>query len=213
MKRTSDPRHPAASVAAVDNPQAGFDQAYFQRFYENPTTRVAAPADYGNLARFIAAYLRLLNLPVARILDVGAGVGGFQRPLVREFPGCEYQGIDVSQYACARYGWQQCSIVDFTQGHFDLVICHDVAQYLSARDAAQALRNLAELCHGVLYFSALTREDWRDNCDQQRTDGAVHLRSTRWYAERLKPAFRNAGGGVFIARRANAVCYSLHALA
>ncbi|MSQ67542.1 MAG: class I SAM-dependent methyltransferase [Gammaproteobacteria bacterium] len=211
MNRTSNPRPPAASAVEADQPAAGFDRAYFQRFYANPATRVALPADYANLARFLAAYLRLLKLPVASILDVGAGMGGLRRPLLRAFPGSEYRGIDVSDYVCARYGWQQRSIVDFAPGCFDLVVCHDVAQYLSAREASDALCNLAELCRGALYFSALTREDWRNNCDQQRTDRAVHLRSARWYAERLKPAFRNAGGGVFIARRANAVCYALHA--
>ena len=84
-------------------------------------------------------------------------------------------------------------------------------QYLSAREAELAIANLAKVCRGALYFLALTKEDWAENCDQTRTDGAVHLRSVKWYAERLNRDFRNAGGGLFIARRAGVVSYALHA--
>ena len=49
---------------------------------------------------------------------------------------------------------------------FELVICYDVLQYLEPAQARQAIANLARVCRGALYFGALTREDWRDNCDQ-----------------------------------------------
>ena len=60
---------------------------------------------------------------------------------------------------------------------FDLVICYDVLQYLEMPPQRGALANLARLCRGVLYFTALTAGDWRWNCDQRRTDSNVHLRS------------------------------------
>jgi len=188
-----------------------FDRNYFKRYYEDPKTRVAATGHYAVLADFIAAYLRMLTVPVASILDAGAGVGHFRSRLLRRFPDARYLGIDVSEYACERYGWTQTSIADFSEGRYDLVVCHDVLQYLPAREAERALMNLAQLCGGVLYFVALTREDWRENCDQTRTDRAVFLRSVRWYAKRLEPHFRNAGGGLFIARQSGIVSFALHA--
>jgi SAM-dependent methyltransferase len=192
--------------------KGAFDAAYFARFYEHRATRVAEPADSVRVARFIAAAAALLDLRVGHILDVGAGTGRFRRPLLRAFPGARYSGIDVSEYACARHGWRRCSITELARGSFDLVICHDVLQYLERREAARALERLAERCRGLLYFTALTREDWLHNCDQSRTDRDVHLRAARWYRRGLAGGFRNLGNGLFLSRSAPAVVYSLHAL-
>jgi len=201
----------SSARTAKAGPDARFDQAYFTRFYRDPATRVAAPRDYARMARFVAAYLNLLELPVARILDAGAGVGHFRSALRRLYPAADYQGLDVSAYACRRYGWTEASIASFDRGRFDLVICHDVLQYLNHREAAAALLNLGRLCDGALYFMALTREDWLLNCDQTRTDRAVRLRSANWYLRRLAPSFRNLGGGLFLARRSPTLSYALHA--
>ncbi len=188
-----------------------FDQRYFKRYYASQATRVVEPAHYTRLARFIAAYLDLLECPVSQVLDAGAGAGLFLRHLRRHYRDASCLGIDVSEYACTRHGWIRASIAEFSRGQYDLVICHDVLQYLPAREAEQALENLAKVCRGVLYFLALTGEDWRENCDQERTDGSVYLRSTQWYARRLDKHFRNAGGGVFLARRAGFTTWALHA--
>lgn len=201
----------SSAQSGKSEPDGRFDRAYFERFYRDPATRVASRDDYRAMARFIGAYLNLLQLPVARILDVGAGVGYFRSALRRVYPAAEYRGLDISPYACRRYGWTQASIAGFETGRFDLVICHDVLQYLSQREAAAALVNLGKLCDGALYFLALTREDWLQNCDQTRTDRAVRLRSATWYQRRLMPSFRNLGGGLFLARRSQAVSYALHA--
>ena len=200
----------ARSSSPADD--APFGQRYFEQFYGNRDTRVSEPADSARLGRFIAAYAGMLELPVRSILDVGAGTGRFRRPLLRAFPGASYLGTDVSEYACAKYGWRHCSILDLKSGSFDFVMCNDVLQYLGRGDAARAIEQLAARCRGLLYFSALTREDWQQNCDQSRTDHNVHLRSTRWYTQRLGRAFRNLGGGLFVRRDAPVVIYSLHAL-
>jgi len=192
--------------------EAPFGERYFQQFYGHRETRVAEPADGVKLGRFIAAYAGLLELPVRSILDVGAGTGRLRRPLLRAFPGASYLGTAASEYACAKYGWQHCSILDLDRGSFDFVMCNDVLQSLDRGDAARAIDRLAARCRGLLYFAALTREDWQQNCDQSRTDPDVHLRSTRWYAQRLGRAFRNLGGGLFVRRDAPVVIYSLHAL-
>ena len=188
---------------------AQFGERYFQQFYGNRETRVSEPADSVRLGRFIAAYAGLLEFPVRSILDVGAGTGRFRRPLLRAFPGASYLGTDVSAYACAKYGWRHCSVLELDRGSFDFVMCNDVLQYLDDADAVKALANLARLCRGVLHFSALTRRDWKENADQSRTDPDVTMRSADWYRRRLRRNFREAGAGFWIRRGAPIVVWEL----
>ena len=58
----------------------------------------------------------------------------------------------------------------------------------------------------------LTIEDWRENCDRSRTDGDVHMRSTRWYRRRLSRWFVNIGGGVYLKRPVDVAVWSLDRL-
>ena len=82
-------------------------------------------------------------------------------------------------------------------------------QYLDDAAAAQAMGNLARLCRGVLFFSALTRRDWRENADQSRTDPDVIMRSAEWYRSRLQRGFRQIGAGFWIRRGAPLVTWEL----
>lgn len=190
-----------------------FDRAYFERFYFNRRTRIAEPAYFDRLAAFIGAYLKLLDCPVTRILDVGCGAGLLHRGLRRAIKGVSIDACDVSEYACARYGWQCVSIEELeVKRSYDLVICHDVLQYLDDKAAARALTKLASLSHCALLFGVLTREDWEENCDQTLTDSNAHLRGAAWYRRRLRPHFRNAGGGLYIKRDAEVVTFSLETL-
>lgn len=75
-------------------------------------------------------------------------------------------------------------------------------QYLDDRTAARAIVNLGHLTRGVLYLSALTLRDWRQNCDRSRTDRDVHLRPVEWYGSRLRRWFRPSGVGFWIRRGA-----------
>jgi SAM-dependent methyltransferase len=112
-------------------------------------------------------------------------------------------GLEASNYLCERHGWEQGSAATFDPGRtFDLVICYDVLQYLTAREAAAAIRNLGRLCAGVLHFGVLTSEDWELHCDQQTTDRNVNLRPGQWYRKRLAADFINAGSGMFVRRGA-----------
>jgi hypothetical protein len=54
----------------------------------------------------------------------------------------------------------------------------------------------------LLYLSALTTRDWRENCDRSRTDREVHLRAAEWYGARLRRWFRPSGAGFWIRRGA-----------
>ena len=178
-----------------------FDRDYYRRFYSNPRTRVTTRGEMARRAALISAVLRHFELEIRSIVDVGCGMGLLRRPLLRAFPRARYIGIEVSEYLCRRHGWRQGSAVDFeTEAPVDLCICYDVLQYLTTRDAASALGQLARATRLVLYFSALTIEDWRENCDRSRTDGDVHLRSGAWYRRRLLRDFVPIGLGLWLRR-------------
>ena len=176
-----------------------FDRDYYQRFYFNRRTAVTSRAEMHARARLIAGCVDYVGLPVAKILDAGCGVGLLRAPLLHGLKRASYTGLEFSDYLCQRYGWRQGSIETFrTRERFDLVICYDVLQYLSAAAARRAIANLARLCRGALYFGALTREDWRDNCDRRLTDRAVHLRPGEWYRRRLRRQFLYLGFGMWL---------------
>ncbi len=190
-----------------------FDRAYYRRYYEDPRTRVSDPKDDETLGRFLGAYLRLMNQPVTRVLDLGCGLGRLRKVFAREFPQATYTGVERSEYLCERYGFSQGSVVDYRgRGRYDLVVCKGVMQYLSGADAVRALNNLERLTRGCLYLEALTQEDWDSACDQARTDGAVYLRPARFYRERLQKSFVACGGGVYLHKDAGAVLYALETL-
>jgi SAM-dependent methyltransferase len=180
-----------------------FDAGFYRRFYLDPRTRVVTRAEMERRADLVAAFVRHGEYPVKRILDVGCGLGLKRAALLRHFPKASYTGLEVSEYLCTRYGWEHGSAATFTSARpFDLVICYDVLQYLTARDAAAALRNLGQLCHGVLHFGVLTTEDWEQHCDRSTTDRDVHIRPGNWYRRRLAKDFINAGSGMFVHRHA-----------
>jgi len=181
---------------------AQFDKAYYQKFYFNTRTAVISRAEMKARARLIGAYADHIGLPVRHVLDAGCGIGLLRAPLLRAFPRAQYTGLEYSDYLCNRYGWTQGSLADFQAAPFDLVVCYDVLQYLDDRTAARAIANLGRLTRGVLYLSALTARDWRENCDRTRTDPDVFLRAAEWYGARLRRLFRPAGTGFWIRRGA-----------
>jgi trans-aconitate methyltransferase len=191
-----------------------FDETYYRRYYEDPLTRVAAPEETRAQADFVCGYLKYMDLPVRRVLDMGCGLGGWKAELKRHFPRASYTGVERSDYLCRRFGWKKGSVDSFESGRtFDLVICQDVIQYLPSGRANDAMRRLAALSRGALLFAVLTREDWEENCDQELTDGTGHLRPSRWYRKRLKKDFINAGGGLFLKRDSGVVLYEMEKLA
>ncbi len=195
-------------------PKPSFDEAYYRKYYQDPHTRVADETSCAPLAEFLFAYLKYLKVPVKRVLDVGCGTGRWQRQVLRHHPAARYVGIEISEYACRTYGWRQGSVVSYrSKTPFDLVLCHDVLQYLNDAEAETALRNLANLTRSALHLEVLTREDWENNCDQSVTDGKVYLRSASWYRHRLKSDFLACGGGLFLIKDEAPVLYELEYLA
>jgi SAM-dependent methyltransferase len=187
-----------------------FGRDYYQRYYFNPRTAVASRSEMQARARLIAAFVVHAGLPVGRILEAGCGTGMLGAALKRLLPRARYVGLESSDYLCRRYGWVHGRIEEYrARAPFDLLICYDVLQYLEAAAAQRALANFGRLCRGALYFTALTRYDYQQNCDQARTDASVHLRSARWYRTRLARQFREAGMGFWLRRGAPLTLWEL----
>jgi 2-polyprenyl-3-methyl-5-hydroxy-6-metoxy-1,4-benzoquinol methylase len=187
-----------------------FDKQYYDRYYRNPRTAVTSRAEMGRRAALIAAATDYLGLPVRRILDAGCGMGLLRAPLLRRLKRAQYTGLEVSEYLAQRFGWQLGALQSWrSRERFDLVICYDVLQYLTREPARAAIRNLGRLCRGVLYVSALTREDWEQNCDQQRTDKVPGIRSAGWYRRELSRDFEAVGCGLWLRRTAPLVCWEM----
>ena len=187
-----------------------FDAAFFKRFYFDRETRVTTREEMDARAGLIAAILRHAQLPIRSILDAGCGIGMLKPAFARVLEHARYVGLEASECLCRRYGWVQGSIVDFKPAaRFDLVVCYDVLQYLDDRAAVRAMANLGRLSRVALYFSALTIEDWRKNCDRSRTDGAVNMRPAAWYRARLRRNFHYLGCGVWIRKTQATVRWAL----
>jgi trans-aconitate methyltransferase len=190
--------------------RAAFDSAYFRKYYFSAATRVTTAAEMRGRAQLIAAILRHANIPVRSILDAGCGIGLLRKPFSEALPRARYTGIETSDYLCTRYSWTRGSLVDFApRSPSDLVVCYDVLQYLTDRDAARAITNLAKLSRAAVYISALTREDWRANCDKTLTDRAVHLRAGDWYRRRLCRQFNYLGFGVWLRKDVTAILWDM----
>lgn len=175
-----------------------FDKAYYDRYYRNPRTRAVTPAATRRQAEFIAAYLRHLDIPIRRILDLGCGTGGLLRALGRLFPRAALQGVDVSEYLSARYGWTKGSVIDHRPDRpADLVVCNDVLGYLDDAGAEAAIANLTGCAAAALYLGVLTTEDLT-LCDRARTDPRQIPRPAAWYRQRLAGGFLSVGGGLHL---------------
>lgn len=196
----------------MKNP-ARFDKAYYARFYGKGGGRRERRVAAQRLGDFVCTYLRYIGQPVRSVLDLGCGLGLWREAIAAHYPKARYRGVEFSRYLCEKYGWQHGSVVDFSAGTpADLVICQDTLQYLPKAEAGAAIDNLARLSRGVLYVSALTRQDWKENCDRDKTDPAVYKRSGDWYRKRLERAFFNIGGGLFLKRDTSIVTWELERL-
>jgi SAM-dependent methyltransferase len=191
-------------------PPAVFGPEYFRKFYLDPKSRVTTQAEMRARARLIAAILIEISVPVRTILDAGCGIGLLRKPFAEVLPRARYMGLERSEYLCSRYGWTRGSVVDHAaRQQSDLVVCYDVLQYLDDRDAARAIANLGRLTRSAVYVCALTREDWRANCDRKLTDRAVHLRPGDWYRRRLKRQFHYLGFGVWLRKGVTAILWDM----
>ena len=188
-----------------------FDEAYYQRFYYDKKTRVIDPAHTERLGAFVCSYLHYLRVPVARVLDMGCGIGLWRDLVARHLPGAQYQGVEYSAYLCERFGWQRGSVVDYEATEpFDFVICQGVLPYLSAQDLRHALDNLGRLCRGALYLEAVTLEDYeRGTIDEKLTDARQFRHRAALYRRGLARHFRDLGGGLWLSHGAQLPLFAL----
>ena len=188
-----------------------FDEAYYQRFYFDKKTRVIDPAHTERLGAFVCSYLHYLRVPVARVLDMGCGIGLWRDAVAQHFPGASYQGVEFSPYLCERFGWQQGSVVDYAASEpFDWVICQGVLPYLNPADVKAALHNLGRLSKGALYVEAVSREDYeQDIIDEDLTDNRVFRHRAELYRRGLREGFVELGGGVWLSRQAEVPMFAL----
>lgn len=191
-----------------------FDEAYYQRFYFDKKTSVVDPGHVERLGAFVCSYLQYLRVPVARVLDVGCGIGLWQGVVARHFPLATFQGVEYSEYLCGRFGWERGSVVNYRADQpFDLVICQGVLPYLSADDAKAAMANLGRLCQGALYVEAVTREDWELGIlDENLTDARMFRHRAQLYRRGLSDNFAELGGGLWLSERAEVPLFALESM-
>ncbi len=120
-----------------------FDATYCERYYRNSRTRATTPQAVRRQAAFVAAYLRHLEVPVRRVLDIGCGLGWMLGALQNEFPKARCKSVEYSEDLCRKNGWTRASVTDFASSTpFDLVVCHDVLPSLDDAACRAAIANL-----------------------------------------------------------------------
>jgi SAM-dependent methyltransferase len=149
-------------------PASHYDQAYFDKWYRHPKHRVKSPLDIRRqLAFVVAATEYILERPVTRVLDVGAGEGNWGQVLKVLRPRAKYYGVDPSAYAVERFGKARNirlgGFGDLAElrlpDDFDLVLCCGVMNYVRPAELATGLRWLTTACVGVAYFEIFTAAD------------------------------------------------------
>jgi 2-polyprenyl-3-methyl-5-hydroxy-6-metoxy-1,4-benzoquinol methylase len=189
---------------------APFDADYFRRFYESRRTRVYGREQVAHLARGVTGLVQWFGGEIERVLDVGAGTGLWGDWLREHMADVHYRSVDVSEYACRRYGHEWRDISRWrARERFDLVVCQGVLPYLDDEACARAVANMAAMCRGFLYLEAITSRDLREVCDRARTDVSVRARPASFYRRILKQSFEPLGCGLHHVRGGEKVFYDL----
>jgi hypothetical protein len=189
---------------------AAFDADYFRRFYESRRTRVYGRKQVAHLASGVTGMVQWFGGDIERVLDVGAGTGLWGDWLREHMPDVRYRSVDVSKYACRRYGHERRDISRWrARERFDLVVCQGVLPYLDDVACMRAVANMAAMCRGFLYLEAITSRDLREVCDRARTDVSVRARPATFYRRILKRWFEPLGCGLHHIRGGDAVFYDL----
>lgn len=170
-----------------------YDQAYFERWYRDPSDRVSTRASLERKVRMAVTVTEfLLGRGIRTVLDVGCGEAPWFPILRRLRPQVRYTGIDSSDYVLRRFGAERNirrgSLGQLPRmrirGDVDLIVCADVLQYVDTREAERGLRAIRRLLGGVAYIEAFSTEDEMegDRLDWRERSAAEYRR-----------LFRNAG--------------------
>ncbi len=175
-----------------------FDEAYYERYYLCSKTRVVSPEEHAHLARFVFEFATYNGIDVKSVLDVGAGVGHWQRWIEKHHKDASYTGTEVSEAMCKEHGFLNRDIARWRdRKKHDLIICQGVLQYLPDPDVAPAVANLAAMSRGLLYIEVTTRLDLRERCDTELTDADIFIRNGSYYRGILQKHFVNVGAGLW----------------
>jgi len=187
-----------------------FDAGYFRRYYESRRSRVYGREQIDALARGVTGFIGWFGGSVERVLDVGAGIGLWKDWFRENRPEVRYRSLDVSAYACERYGHERRDITRWRgREEFDLVVCQGVMPYFDDEGCARAVANMAAMCRGFLYLEAITSRDLREVVDRSKTDITVHARPASFYRRILRQHFEPLGCGLHHVRGGDQVFYDL----
>jgi hypothetical protein len=187
-----------------------FDARYFRRYYESRGSRVYGADHVAHLAQGVAGFVGWFGGEIEAVLDVGAGIGLWKNWFAKHRPDVNYVSIDVSDYACSKYGHEKRDIAAWrSRRRFDLIVCQGVLPYLSDEDCSRAVANMAGMCRGFLYVEAVTARDLSEVCDRNRTDVTVRARSATFYRRLLAQHFEPLGCGLHHVRGGDKVFYEL----
>jgi hypothetical protein len=187
-----------------------FDAGYFRRYYESRRSRVYGSEQIAHLARGVTGLVQWFGGELERMLDVGAGTGLWRDWLREHMPAVRYRSIDVSEYACTKYGHERRDIARWrARERFDLIVCQGVLPYLDEHACVKAIANMAGMCRGFLYVEAITARDLREVCDRSRTDTGVHARPAKFYRRALAHHFETLGCGMYHVRGGDKLFYEL----
>jgi hypothetical protein len=180
------------------DPNARFDQAYYDRFYLSPKSRVISAEEHSHLARFVFEFAHHNGIEVATVLDVGAGIGLWKRWFEKNAKKVTYRGTEVSDAMCKEHGFEKRDIARWRDRElYDLIICQGVLQYLPDPDVAPAIANLAAMSKGLVYLEITTRVDLKERCDTERTDVDIFVRNGSYYKAILQKHFLQVGAGLW----------------
>src|SRR5437762_1179517 len=100
-----------------------FDARYYGRYYKSARTRVHGAKEIAKLCTAVTAMLDWWQIPMDRVLDVGAGVGLWRDWFAKHRPKSSYRSTEVSRYACVQYGHELRDITRWRAAErFDLVV-------------------------------------------------------------------------------------------
>ncbi len=153
------------------------------------------------LATGVTSLAAWWRIPIRSVLDVGAGKGYWRDWLATERPRAHYQGLDVSEYACRRYGHELADVSNWIPlRRYDLVICQSVLQYLDDESARRAIAVIGQASSGLVLIEAPTVADRVEVIDHERTDLDIHWRTGDWYRSLLDAHLLEIGGGLWASR-------------
>jgi SAM-dependent methyltransferase len=157
---------PSAMPAAAG--RKTYDEAYFEKWYRDPRTRVHAPDSVRRKVRMVVGVTEyFLGRKLRSVLDVGAGEGTWGREIRRMRPGVRYLGVDPSEWVVARHGrrrnirlgsFEELPTLQLGRSH-DLIVCADMLQYVPDAALKRGIRHLASLLAGVAFLEAYTSGD------------------------------------------------------